>query len=176
MEMEKTYKLLHFANGQPDTYVVDEAVFAAVQAGKLPVATMPEPPKTQPIIGTPVKEPVADPVESLELLEPLFDCKTGDLTFQTQFGDGTPIEFMSPGVKSWSKLPTGRLDANLLTGKDSGPLTLYARQSGKQITRTFDFRAYCAAQKVETPTKVDGKPAKAAVAFGPAYVSKPQES
>ncbi len=77
----------------------------------------------------------------LRLLQPLYDCQTGQLTFQTAGGDGTPIEFMALGVTWWTSNPIHVLGLGLRTDGDS--IVLNARQGGVAVSRPFAFKAYC---------------------------------
>ena len=77
----------------------------------------------------------------LSLLQPLYNCQTGQLTFQTDGGDGTTIEYMAVGVTAWTTNPMHTLDTDLRSDGDT--LILNARQSGVQVLRAFAFRAFC---------------------------------
>lgn len=86
---------------------------------------------------------------TLELLEPSYICKTGNLALYTGGGNASPIEYMIPGVlhadkvAGWSKNPNFIVSAALRNNPASQPLTLFARQSGEIVSITFDFREYC---------------------------------
>ena len=80
----------------------------------------------------------------LKLIEPGYNCQTGAITFRTQGGDGTPIEYEAIGVKSYSTNPNGVIEAEKRGDPNSGTtVTLKARQSGKVVEYVFDFAAYC---------------------------------
>lgn len=76
------------------------------------------------------------------LVQPLYNCSTGAITFQTAGGDGTTITYTAPGVKRSSPTePNGTIEAGLLY--DPMPINIVAVQSGVAATYRFDFRAYC---------------------------------
>ena len=86
--------------------------------------------------------PVGGP---LALVAPAYDCSTGAITFQTQGGNGSLIEYMAIGVSGWTTNPHQYVDQGLRTATDAGPLSLMARQSGTVVSYSFDLRAYCGA-------------------------------
>ena len=79
----------------------------------------------------------------LQLTEPLYNCSTGQLTFQTTGGNNTAIEFMAIGVTPWTTNPVQTIELGVRLDSNSQPITLFARQNGIIVTRTFDFRASC---------------------------------
>lgn len=89
----------------------------------------------------------------LQVVEPLYNCATGQLVFQTVGGNGSPIEFLAIGVTPWTTNPYQTVELGVRLDPNSQPLTLMARQSGVVVTYTFNFRAYCgsALRKIETP-------------------------
>ena len=86
-----------------------------------------------------------------QLIAPSYNCQTGGIAFRFQGGSGTPIEFFAIGVTGWTNNPYQFVDAQLRTSSDAGPLTLYARQDGQQVSYTFDLRAQCAASPNQAP-------------------------
>ncbi|WP_019989852.1 PQQ-dependent sugar dehydrogenase [Rudanella lutea] len=76
------------------------------------------------------------------LVQPLYNCQTGALTFRTTGGDGSPIEYMATGITGWTSEPTHIIDAELRS--DPGLITLMARQNGVEVSRPFDLTAVCA--------------------------------
>lgn len=80
---------------------------------------------------------------SLTLLEPNYTCNTGELSLYISGGNGSPIEYMIPGIRSWSKNPNFIISAAIRNNPNSQPLLLFARQGGEIVSSTFDFRAYC---------------------------------
>ncbi|MBD2757433.1 putative Ig domain-containing protein [Spirosoma validum] len=88
----------------------------------------------------------------LQLIQPGYDCQTGALTFRTQGGDGTPIEFFAIGVTGWTTNPNQFVDDEILTSADLIPIRLIARQSGREVTYDFDWRASCPLVSDLTPT------------------------
>lgn len=79
----------------------------------------------------------------LSLTPPLYNCKTGEITFQSTDGDGSPIEFQAYGVTPWTTNPNQLVELGVRLDPNSKPLALMARQSGYLVYYTFDFRAYC---------------------------------
>lgn len=77
----------------------------------------------------------------LSLIQPLYNCQTGQLTFQTSGGDGTPVEYMALGVTGWTTNPTHTLDAGLRADADT--LMLKARQGGVEVASLFAIKGYC---------------------------------
>lgn len=86
---------------------------------------------------------LGDPEQALKLVAPLYNCQTGAFTFQTTGGDGTRIEYNAPGITSWTINPRQYVDTGLRTAADAQPITLVARQSGKEVRYVFDLRTIC---------------------------------
>lgn len=80
---------------------------------------------------------------ALTLTPPTYNCQTGAITFHTNGGDGTPVEFASPGVTGWTTNPSQFVDSELRTAYDAQPLTLMARQNGQVATYVLDLKAVC---------------------------------
>ena len=86
--------------------------------------------------------PVGDP-NQFRLVAPFYNCQTGSFSFRTQGGDESPIEYNAPGITSWTKNPNQLVDFELRQAADAQPITLVARQSGKQVRYLWDIRAIC---------------------------------
>ncbi|MFD2572722.1 T9SS type A sorting domain-containing protein [Spirosoma soli] len=86
--------------------------------------------------------PVGDPSQ-LRLLMPQYDCQSGAFVFQTQGGDGSPVEYMAAGITAWTTNPNQFVDQGLRQAADAQPITLWARQKGKQVRYVWDLRAMC---------------------------------
>jgi hypothetical protein len=86
---------------------------------------------------------VGSTTNALTLLAPTYDCATGAIRFNTSGGDGTAIEFQSPGITSWTTNPNQFVDKDSRTANDVQPFTLTARQSGRVVTYTWDLKAAC---------------------------------
>jgi|GEM_PF-3297682 len=88
---------------------------------------------------------VYDPSEDLPLYldDPIFDCKTGEFIFRAGGGDGTPIEFFGIGITPWTTNPNQRLDGPLMVEKGPVIIVLRARQSGKEVTLTWQRQVAC---------------------------------
>ena len=80
---------------------------------------------------------------ALQLVAPLYNCQTGAFTFQTIGGDGTPIEYNAPGITAWTSNPAQFVDQGLRQAADAQPITLVARQSGKEVRYVWDIRLVC---------------------------------
>ncbi|WP_080239804.1 putative Ig domain-containing protein [Spirosoma rigui] len=78
---------------------------------------------------------------SFTLLPPLYNCATGAITFQTSGGDGTPIEYAASGITGWTTVATHTIDAGLRG--DPKVIILNARQSGVQVSYSFNLPAAC---------------------------------
>lgn len=79
---------------------------------------------------------------ALALLQPLYNCATGAITFQPTGGDGTTITYTAVGVQRSSLTnPTGTVESGLRA--DPKPLGILATQSDLTVSQTFDFAAYC---------------------------------
>ena len=80
---------------------------------------------------------------ALALASPTYNCSTGAIRFNTTGGDGSPIEFMAPGITGWTTNPDQFVDKDSRTANDVKPFTLTARQSGKTVTLVWDLKAAC---------------------------------
>lgn len=87
---------------------------------------------------------------ALQLLAPLYNCATGNLTFRTTGGNGTPIEFFSVGITNWSTTTTFTLPTSLRTDPGLEPFTIQARQGGTVLSFVWDLRTACT---VSTPNR-----------------------
>ena len=86
----------------------------------------------------------------LQLLSPDYDCQSGAFSFRTSGGDGTPIEYFAIGITGWTTTANQYVDEGLRTATDIEPLTLYARQSGKEVSFSFDIRGRCSGSPRQT--------------------------
>ena len=77
------------------------------------------------------------------LTTPTYNCATGAITFNTSGGNGSPIEYMAPGITGWTTNPNQFVDRESRTALDVQPFTLMARQNGVTVTYVWDLRAYC---------------------------------
>ncbi|WP_420146758.1 Ig domain-containing protein [Spirosoma sp.] len=80
----------------------------------------------------------------LVLTEPTYNCATGVFAFNSYDGDRTPIEYMAPGITSWTTNRFHVLDDCARNCADMPPFTLSARQNGKIVTYTWSRQNYCA--------------------------------
>ena len=83
---------------------------------------------------------------TLTLIAPLYNCQTGQITFRTTGGNGSPIVFTAPGVQRLSPTSmTGVVEAGLRN--DPKPITITATQDGVTATFVFDFVAFCSGNR-----------------------------
>jgi hypothetical protein len=88
--------------------------------------------------------PTSSTSSPLQLVMPLYNCQTGAFHFNTSGGDGTPIEYYAvPGITGWTTNPDQFVDQETRTAADAQPITLRARQSGKEVSLLWDIRAQC---------------------------------
>ncbi|MBC7572438.1 MAG: choice-of-anchor I family protein [Spirosoma sp.] len=84
-------------------------------------------------------------VNSLSMATPTYNCATGLITYNPIGGDGSTITFQTPGITSSGPTSlTGMVQAGLRG--DPKPITITATQSGRSVSVTFDFAAFCAGQ------------------------------
>ena len=81
--------------------------------------------------------------QPLALVQPGYDCATGQITFNTTGGDGSPIEYRGIGIVNWNRNPMQYIDAPVRADPNSTTVYLQARQSGIEVRYTFNFRDYC---------------------------------
>jgi hypothetical protein len=81
--------------------------------------------------------------QPLALVQPDYNCATGQLTFKTTGGDGSPIEYRGIGITDWNRNPVQFVDGPVRADPNSTTVYLQARQNGVEATYTFNFRAYC---------------------------------
>lgn len=87
---------------------------------------------------------LGDAEQPLKLITPLYNCGTGFLTFQTTGGDGTQIEYMSPGIThGWVRNPRQFVNAIMRRLAYRIPLVLWARQGRKKVTYKWNIRSAC---------------------------------
>lgn len=87
---------------------------------------------------------------TFSLLAPTYNCATGAITFRTSGGNGSPIEYMAVGIKSWSTDPNGIVEADLRG--DPKLITLLARQNGVTVSYGFDLLVACSQTPPTPPT------------------------
>lgn len=95
-------------------------------------------------VPSPVVEAIvspAAPTGAFALATPTYDCQTGTLTLKTSGGNGNTVEYMAPGVTVWTTNATHVLGAGLR--HDAQTLTIFARQSGQQVSLVWNLRGAC---------------------------------
>nr|WP_293834401.1 putative Ig domain-containing protein [uncultured Arsenicibacter sp.] len=84
------------------------------------------------------------PYAPLTLLEPVYDCTTRKLVFQSSGGVfNMPIQYMSIGITGWTTSTSFIVESSIVNDPTTAPFTLFARQNGTVVSRMFDFRQYC---------------------------------
>ena len=122
----KSLTITAMQSGQTATYVFDFNAYCA----------NPQPPAPP----TPPTPPANGP---LSLLAPTYDCGSGAITFRTSGGNGSAVEFASPGITGWTTNPNQFVDKDSRTANDVKPFTLMARQNGVMVTYVWDLKATC---------------------------------
>nr|WP_293837208.1 putative Ig domain-containing protein [uncultured Arsenicibacter sp.] len=134
------------ATGLPQGLTLSGGVFSgtAIRSGRFSVTLTATDPQgasaSLPVTIQVLPEAGAAP---LLLLDPLYNCATGQLTFRTSGGNGSPVQFMAVGVTPWTDNPVQALDDAVRLDPNSQPVTLFARQNDVFVSRRFDFRNYC---------------------------------
>ena len=77
------------------------------------------------------------------LVQPLFNCATGQLTLSTVNGNGSTVEFRIAGVTEWTTNPVQILGPGLLNDPNTSTIQIMARQGGQMTSLTFNFREFC---------------------------------
>lgn len=97
---------------------------------------------------------------SFAVVAPAYNCQSGAITFATSGGNGSAVEFMVPGVTGWTTNPSHTLGEGVR--RDAQTLTIYARQSGVEVSLNWNKRAACdgsaPTQPVVTPTPPSTSP------------------
>ncbi|MBD2757682.1 choice-of-anchor Q domain-containing protein [Spirosoma validum] len=109
---------------------------------------------------------------TFRLIAPTYDCQTGALTFRTQGGDGSLIEYFAIGITPWSPTPQHTVEAELR--EDPKKVELLARQSGVTVSYRFDLPAYCAG--LPTPPQSSTNPEPTLAQGIPAQTAYQQQS
>ncbi|WP_143092562.1 putative Ig domain-containing protein [Arsenicibacter rosenii] len=114
---------------------INLSIKAQNQSGGITYATLPVV-----IVGT------ASP---LTILQPLYNCQTGNVTFRYSGGDGTAVEYRALLVNNWqSSTNTFIYNPN----NDDPALTLQARQLNRQetaVSYTWDWKTQCQATNLQ---------------------------
>lgn len=79
---------------------------------------------------------------------PLYSCLTGELTINYKGGNGTPVQFMVPGLGDWQNFPSFTVPSWIRNDPNAQPLQLMLRQSGQVVTYPFNFRVQCTTARV----------------------------
>lgn len=93
-------------------------------------------------------EPSTADTTAFRLLPPTYNCQTGALTFHTEGGTGSPVEYAADGLTSWTTNPNQVVSASLRNDANARPLLLMARRSGRVVTYQFDLKADCGRARI----------------------------
>ncbi|GEM_PF-2942393 len=97
------------------------------------------------------------PGGNLTLVAPTYNCSTGAFKFNTNGGDGSPIEYRAvPGITDWTTNPSQFVDEGSRTANDVQPFLLQARQSGFVTTLTWDLKVACGRARLATSELLTG--------------------
>ncbi len=84
-------------------------------------------------------------LEPLQVLPPVYNCSTGQITFRTSGGSSAPISFTAPGIsRSSATARQGTVEAGVRNDPKVIPIT--AIQNGLRVTYNFDLKAACSNQ------------------------------
>ncbi|GAB3999923.1 hypothetical protein GCM10028807_51530 [Spirosoma daeguense] len=100
-------------------------------------------PSNTPVAYVNVNATVGPVNAALQLITPTYNCTSGAFTFQTTGGNGSPIEFKAIGITDWNANPNQFVDSELRTAADAAPILLHARQSGQEVSYSWNIRAQC---------------------------------
>lgn len=114
--------------------------------GQPPATPVPTPPPAMPPPATTPGGGV------LTVLEPIYNCATGAITFNTSGGNGTEIRYMAPGITDWTANPNQYLDQGSRIHADTPPFTISVQQSGVTLRYTWSRQATCNGTAPVTPT------------------------
>lgn len=90
---------------------------------------------------------------SLALTEPLYNCDTRQITFQSTGGNGSPVEYRAIGVRDWGTNPVAFIEAPVVADPNNTTILLEARQNGVRVTRVFNFRTATCGGTTTPPTQ-----------------------
>ncbi|KAB7732444.1 hypothetical protein F5984_00330 [Rudanella paleaurantiibacter] len=119
-------------------------------------------PGTTPSTGQPASNTApqtpAPPITggALALQTPLYNCQTGAAVFRTTGGNGSAVEFMAPGITGWTTNASHLIGEGIR--RDAQTITIYARQSGVQISLNWNIRAACDGSAPATPPSTTTPP------------------
>lgn len=123
----------YFQSAQPSLPSVGNASSVA----RLDVLSVPIPNNTSPQTDTPA--PVT--VGTFALTTPTYNCQTGAITFRATAGNGNPVEFFVPGITGWTTNASHTLGEGVR--RDAQTLTIFARQSGVEVSLNWNKRGFC---------------------------------
>lgn len=84
------------------------------------------------------------PGQPLQLKQPLYECTTGQFTFQSSGGEGNAVEYMAIGITGWTTTPGIYI---VKPAQDAQPFTLLARPVNNPyavVRFIWDWKAACA--------------------------------
>ena len=92
--------------------------------------------------------------QPLTLVQPDYNCATGQLTFRATGGNSSLVEYRSIGITDWTSKPVQFIDAPVRADQNSTTVYLQARQNGVETAYSFNFRAYCQSTNANQPPVV----------------------
>jgi hypothetical protein len=116
-----------------------------------PIPTIPAPPS---VTITVPGSPTGATGQPLTIINPLYGCSTGVITFRYDGGDGTPVEFMAIGITGWTLQPIHHVEDALRLEQPT--IQINARQGSTILTYTVNLKDYC--QKVAVPPILEQPP------------------
>ena len=121
-----------------------------------PVVVNPVVPET-PVVTPPAPVTISAPImpgADLKLVAPEYVCATGEFTFKSEGGNGSPIEFMAVGITGWTSNAKHVIEAVLRNDPTISAFVLHAKQSGKVVSYTWKLQDACGSARVATRVEV----------------------
>ncbi|TAE32023.1 MAG: hypothetical protein EAZ91_06095 [Cytophagales bacterium] len=108
-----------------------------------PPSTPTPPPTSNPPVSNPPPSNGSQSTNggTVAVIAPAYNCQSGAITFATSGGNGSPVEFMVPGVTGWTTNPSHTLGEGVR--RDAQTLTIFARQSGVEVSLNWNKRGFC---------------------------------
>lgn len=96
--------------------------------------------------------------QSLQEVEPIYNCQTGDIKFNTTGGDGSVITYFAVGIVSETTNCFDKMDSEVAADVRNDrpnvqPFTLGVRQNGQTAYYVWDARAYCRNRSARSATE-----------------------
>lgn len=101
-------------------------------------------------------------VSPLKLVAPTYNCQTGAITFNTQGGNSSLLEYAAAGITRWSTSRNHTVEAGLRN--DPKVILLQARQNGVIVSYDFNLPAAC---PPSSPTNTPPQPPSPPILMSP---------